>query len=138
MPGTLPSYFGVREVSFFSLQVGPAAAQAAAPPPGMALHNLTHKIKDFADTAALASLMDLVISVDNSVAHLAGGLGLRTWVLVPHAADWHYALGSEDNPWYPTMRLFRQPRAGDWAGAIERMATELAGLAATKMHETTP
>lgn len=126
----------VPGVGFFSLQVGPAAAQAAVPPPGMELHDLTHKIKDFADTAALVSFMDLAITVDTSVAHLAGGMGMPTWVLVPYAADWRHHLKRDDSPWYPTMRLFRQPRDGDWAGAIERMTAELHSLAASKVGET--
>lgn len=126
---------GVPGVAFFSLQIGPAAAQAATPPPGMELYDPTAKIKDFADTAALASFMDLVISVDTSVSHLAGGMGLPTWVLVPYVADWRHHLQRDDNPWYPTMRLFRQPRDGDWAGAIERMAAELARLATQNAQE---
>lgn len=126
---------GIPGVAFFSLQVGPAAAQAAAPP-DIELHDLTPKIKDFADTAALASFMDLVISVDTSVSHLAGGMGLPTWVLVPYAADWRHPLGRDDNPWYPTMRLFRQPRDGDWASAIQQMAAELRRLVAGKVGET--
>ena len=127
----------VPGVAFFSLQAGPAAWQAGAPPPGMALYDPTAKIKDFADTAALASLMDLVISVDTSVSHLAGGMGLHAWVLVPFTADWHHPLGRDDNRWYPTMRLFRQSVDGAWTGAIERMAAELAALAARK-QETAP
>lgn len=123
---------GMPGVAFFSLQIGPAAAQAATPPPAMELYDPTAKIKDFADTAALASFMDLVISVDTSVCHLAGGMGLPTWVLVPYAADWRHPLGRDDTPWYPTLRLFRQARDGDWASAIERMAAELARLAASK------
>jgi tetratricopeptide (TPR) repeat protein len=123
---------GVPGVVFFSLQVGPAAAQAAVPPPGMELHDFATKILDLADTAALVSYMDLVISVDGSVAHLAGGMGAPTWVLVPFAADWHYHAGREGNAWYPTMRLFRQARDGDWTGAIAPMADALARLAAAK------
>jgi tetratricopeptide (TPR) repeat protein len=128
----------VPGVAFFSLQVGPAAAQAATPPPGMELYDPTAKIKDFADTAALASFTDLVISVDTSVAHLAGGMGMPTWVLVPYAADWRYHLERDHNPWYPTMRIFRQPRAGDWASAVQEMAAQLARLAGSKLQETAP
>jgi tetratricopeptide (TPR) repeat protein len=114
-----------RSITFYSLQKGDAAAEAAAPPPGMKLVDLSARITDFSDTAALASLLDLVITIDTSVAHLAGAMGLPVWVLTAHAPDWRYHLGREDNPWYPTMRLFRQERDGDWTGAIERVATAL-------------
>jgi hypothetical protein len=73
---------------------------------------------DFADTAALLSLMDLVISVDTSVAHLAGALARPTWVLLPFNAEWRWLIGRADSPWYPTMRLFRQPAPGDWDAVL--------------------
>jgi tetratricopeptide (TPR) repeat protein len=113
-------------VHFYSLQVGGAAAQAAAPPAGMRLIDHTARIADFSDTAALASQLDLLISIDTSVAHLGGAMGLPTWVLVAHAPDWRYHLARSDNPWYPTMRLFRQARDGDWTDAIEAVAAALA------------
>ena len=75
-------------------------------------------LADFADTAALLSLMDLVISVDTSVAHLAGALARPTWVLLPSSAEWRWLIGRTDSPWYPTMRLFRQPAPGDWDGVL--------------------
>lgn len=127
---------GMPGIAFFSLQAGPGATQAATPPAGMELYDPTAKIKDLADAAALASFMDLLITVDTPVAHLAAGMGVRTWVLVPYAADWHYHLGRDDNPWYPTMRLFRQPRDGDWTSAIDRMGAEFRALATARMGET--
>jgi tetratricopeptide (TPR) repeat protein len=120
----------VEGATFFSLQVGAAAAQAAAPPAGMRLVDLTARIADFSDTAALVSRLDLVITIDTSVAHLAGAMGAPVWVLVAHAPDWRYHLGREDMPWYPSMRLFRQERDGDWSGAIARVAAALRGRAA--------
>ena len=120
----------VTGVTFYSLQKGEAAAEAAAPPPGMKLVDLSARIADFSDTAALASLLDLVITIDTSVAHLAGAMGLPVWVLTAQAPDWRYHLGRDDNPWYPTMRLFRQERDGDWAGAIARVAAALQRRAA--------
>jgi len=117
-------------VTFYSLQKGAAAAEAAAPPAGMKLVDPSARIADFSDTAALASLLDLVITIDTSVAHLAGAMGLPVWVLTAHAPDWRYHLGREDNPWYPTMRLFRQERDGDWTGAIGRVAAALQHRAA--------
>ncbi|NJL42778.1 MAG: glycosyltransferase family 9 protein [Pseudanabaena sp. SU_2_4] len=69
--------------------------------------------------------MDLVITVDTAVAHLAGALGKPVWVMLPFAADWRWMLGREDSPWYPTMRLFRQRQNGDWEDAIERVINAL-------------
>lgn len=113
-------------VAFYSLQVGAAAAQSATPPPGMTLIDHAGQIADFADTAALASQLDLLVTIDTSVAHLGGAMGLPTWVLVAYAPDWRYHLARSDNPWYPTMRLFRQARDGDWTDAIEAVAAALA------------
>lgn len=112
-------------VHFYSLQVGAAAAQSATPPGGMKLIDHTTRISDFSDTAALASELDLLLTIDTSVAHLGGAMGLPTWVLVAHAPDWRYHLGRSDNPWYPSMRLFRQERDGDWSGAIAAAAEAL-------------
>ena len=81
---------------------------------------------DFADTAARVAAMDLVISVDSAVAHLAGAMGRPTWVLLPYAADFRWLRGREDSPWYPTMRLFRQAAAGDWGAVIGAVAGALA------------
>jgi tetratricopeptide (TPR) repeat protein len=120
----------VAGVTFFSLQLGEAAAQAVAPPAGLRLVDLTSRIADFADTAALVSRLDLVVTIDTSVAHLAGAMGVPVWVLVAHAPDWRYHLGRDDQPWYPSMRLFRQDRDGDWSGAIARLAGALAQRAA--------
>jgi len=83
------------------------------------------EVKDFADTAALVSLLDLVVSVDTAPVHLAGALGKPVWVLLPFAADWRWLLDREDSPWYPTARLFRQPAIGDWDRVIRRVVKEL-------------
>jgi tetratricopeptide (TPR) repeat protein len=117
-------------ISFVSLQKGEAAAQAASPPRGMRLVDLAARIQDFSDTAALASLLDLLITIDTSVAHLGGAMGIPTWILTAHAPDWRYHLERRDNPWYPSARLFRQERDGDWSGAIAAVAVELTQLAA--------
>jgi ADP-heptose:LPS heptosyltransferase len=71
------------------------------------------------ETAALLSSIDFVISVDTAVAHLACTLGRPTWILLPHAADWRWLLEREDSTWYPSARLFRQPRIGDWDSVIQ-------------------
>ena len=74
--------------------------------------------------------LDLIISVDTSVAHLAGALGRPVWTLLPFVADWRWGLESEETPWYPTMRLFRQPAAGNWDAVIQRVAEELSRVVA--------
>lgn len=77
---------------------------------------------DLADTAALIATLDLVITIDTSIAHLAGALGVPTWVLLPYVADWRWLEGRDDSPWYPSMKLFRQPIAGDWGALIDSIA----------------
>ena len=111
--------------TFYSLQKGAGAAQAASPPAGMRLVDLAPRILDFADTAAFIAQLDLVVTVDTSVANLAGAMGAPTWVLLSSVPDWRYHLERDATPWYPTMRLFRQPADGDWAGAIARVAQAL-------------
>jgi len=84
---------------------------------------LSKSIIDFEDTAAILGQMDLVISVDTAVAHLAGALGRPTWTLLPYAADWRWRVHRTDSPWYGTMRLFRQQRAGgDWDHVLEEVS----------------
>jgi Flp pilus assembly protein TadD len=111
--------------TFFSLQKGPAASQAASAPSGMELIDLTADLHDFADTAALVSNLDLVITVDTAVAHVAGALGIPAWVLIATEHDWRWLLDREDTPWYPTVRLFRQRTAGQWPEVAERVARAL-------------
>ena len=83
------------------------------------------ELNDFSDTAALCELMDLVISVDTSVAHLAGAIGKTTWVLLPHVPDWRWLLDREDSPWYPSIKIYRQPSPGDWDSVIQRVRQDL-------------
>ncbi len=118
----------VPDVSYYSLQKGVAAQQAQNPPCGWRVTDCTADLADFADTAALIANLDLVIAVDTAVAHLAGALGKPVWVLLPFSPDWRWLLGRSDSPWYPTLRLFRQPRRGDWTGPIEEVARELRGV----------
>jgi tetratricopeptide (TPR) repeat protein len=112
-------------VTFFSLQKGPAAQQAVTAPPGMKLVDCSENLQDFADTAAMIHHLDLIITVDTAVAHLAGAMGKPVWVLLPFVADWRWLRDREDSPWYPTMRLFRQQHLGDWAGVFSRVADAL-------------
>jgi tetratricopeptide (TPR) repeat protein len=83
------------------------------------------RLSDFADTAALISLLDLVVTIDTSVAHLAGALGKPVWIMLQHSADWRWLLGRNDSPWYPTARLFRQRQAGNWADVVHDVAGAL-------------
>ena len=76
------------------------------------------QLKDFSDTAALIELVDLVVSVDSSVAHLAGAMGKEVWILLPSNSDWRWLTGRDDSPWCPTARLYRQPVIGDWNSVI--------------------
>jgi tetratricopeptide (TPR) repeat protein len=115
----------VPGVRFYSLQKGDPAAEAAEPPPGLGLVDLTGDIADFAATAALIQNLDLVISVDTSVAHLAGALGKPVWILSRFDGCWRWLNGREDSPWYPTARLFHQRTRGDWSEVIARVVEEL-------------
>jgi ADP-heptose:LPS heptosyltransferase len=87
--------------------------------------DLSEELIDFAETAAIVSALDLVITIDTAVAHLAGSLGKPVWLLLPYAPDWRWMLDRKDTPWYPTMKLFRQPRYGEWGDVVERVTTEL-------------
>jgi Flp pilus assembly protein TadD len=112
---------------FYSLQKGPAAAQADNPPPELNLINWTPDLHDFVDTAALIQNLDLVISVDTSVAHLAGALGKPVYLLLPFIPDWRWMIKRSETPWYPTMRLFRQTKPGDWTNVIAEVTEALKG-----------
>ena len=115
-------------MQFYSLQEGAAAAQIKKAQLGLRLVDLGPELEDFADTAAAIDQMDLVICVDTAVAHLAGALGKRAWTLIPTPAEWRWMIEREDSPWYPTMRLFRQRRHGDWAHVIVRVKEALVAL----------
>jgi hypothetical protein len=115
----------VPGVVFVSLQKGPPAAQAKTPPTGMRLLDWTDELRDFSDTAALVECLDLVISVDTAVAHLAGALGKPVWLLNRFDTCWRWLTEREDSPWYPTMRLFRQPRFMDWEPVIASVREQL-------------
>ncbi len=121
----------VEGIRCFSLQVGAGADEIAPLAAQLSLTDLSSGIGDFADTAAIIANLDLVISVDTAVAHLAGALGKRCWVLLPHyKTDWRWLTDRDDSPWYPdVMRLFRQPRPGAWDEVIDAVKTELAALA---------
>jgi len=128
----MQQFGAVDRVSLVSLQKGEPASQTRPPPPGLAIHDWTDELSDFADTAALIAALDLVISVDTAVAHLAGALGKPVWVLLHHSPDWRWLLDRQDSPWYPTVRLFTQPRPGDWASVVRRVSSELRDIASDR------
>lgn len=111
---------GLSGISWYSLQVGEKREQLP-----FLLTDLTMLIQDFADTASLIMQLDLVITIDSAVAHLAGALGKETWVLVPFAPDWRWGMERTNCPWYPGMRLFRQQTPGGWEGVINALVNEL-------------
>jgi hypothetical protein len=121
----------VRGVKFVSLQVGGDGKQVDAIAHTLVVQDLSKELKDFSETAALIANLDLVLTVDTSVAHLAGALGKPVWVMLPFAPDWRWLLGREDSPWYPTMRLFRQQARKDWAGVVERVSDALGRFTVT-------
>jgi ADP-heptose:LPS heptosyltransferase len=116
----LAPVFGVPGLHFISLQKdGPAESH------GVSLTNVMDQMADFADTAALIANLDLVIAVDTAVAHLAGALGKPVWMLDRFDHSWRWLPGRRDSPWYPTFRIYRQPRHGDWDAVLTEVAQDL-------------
>jgi hypothetical protein len=118
--GLLAPLAALPGVAWFSFQVGREEA-----PPLPDLHSLAPLLADFADTAYALSGMDLLITVDTGVAHLAGALGIPTLLLLTFQPDCRWLLQRDDSPWYPTLRLYRQPAYGDWASVIQQVVTDL-------------
>ena len=116
------------DVQFVSLQKGIRDQDRAFLRERPDIVDLTEQLTDFTDTAALVSCLDLVISVDTSVVHLAGALGAPVWTMLPFNPDWRWLLNRDDSPWYRSMRLFRQPRRGDWTSVVNDVRRELEGL----------
>lgn len=114
----------VPGISFVSLQTGPAAADLRTPPEGLAIEDFSGCIGDFADTAALICCLDLVVTVDTAIAHLAGALGAPVWLLNRFDADWRWSRAQDVAPWYPTLLQVRQPEPGAW-GAVVRAVVEM-------------
>ncbi len=124
----LQSLLAIPDIQFISLQKeyrdSDLAALASAP-----ILRLDAALKDFADTAAVMSELDLIIAVDTATAHLAGAMGKPLWLLLSYIQDWRWLRGRVDSPWYPTARLFRQPEIGDWDAVLARVARELPSFA---------
>jgi hypothetical protein len=127
MPAEMLASLGdVKGVTFVTVQ--PRDPTAPPPPVGLRLLDLGPRLRDFGDTAALLSQLDLLITVDTAVAHLAGAIGRPVWTLLAFSPDWRWLLDRQDTPWYPTMRLVRQRRVGDWRDVIDRVRAELSRL----------
>lgn len=125
-PSALAPLAGVEGVAFYSLQVG--RPDLGHPP--FPVIDLTAQLAGLADTAALIAQLDLVISVDTVIAHLAGGLGHAAWVLCPHRADWRWEIAGRESPWYRSTEVFRPARTAEWAPVIARVSGRLAALRA--------
>ncbi len=125
---TFAPLFGAEGVAFISLQHDLRDGDDAVLAAQTNVERLGERFADFADAAAVIAELDLVISVDTAIAHLAGAMGKPVWVLLPHYPDFRWLLEREDSPWYPTARLFRQPRRGDWDSVVARACDALAGL----------
>ncbi|WP_034293727.1 tetratricopeptide repeat protein [Herbaspirillum sp. RV1423] len=132
---TFAPLFNTPGVKFFSIQKGPATPELEKLPKELPVFNIGDAFNDFADTAAAMANLDLIISVDTSVVHLAGALGRPTWTLLAHTPDWRWLNDREDSPWYPSMRLFRQQSRGDWPGVIAKVASELSALGNKKKQD---
>jgi tetratricopeptide (TPR) repeat protein len=136
-PVALAPLSRIAGVEFCSLQMGAAGSANARGRAPLALRDMTAGVRSFADTAALVAGLDLTISVDTAVAHLAGAMGMPVWTLLPYAADWRWEPDGPSSRWYPSMRLFRQQRRGDWGEVMERVADQLDRLARTAPNSRT-
>jgi tetratricopeptide (TPR) repeat protein len=126
---------GMSGIDWFGLQKGRDETRRTCGT--LALDPLGPEITDFADAAAIIAQLDLVIAVDTAIVHLAGALGAPVWTLLPFAPDWRWLLERTDTPWYPTMRLFRQPQPGDWPAVFAAVARDLAAHVACAMQRVT-
>jgi tetratricopeptide (TPR) repeat protein/glycosyltransferase involved in cell wall biosynthesis len=127
----------IPDIQFYSLQKEVTAEDLVLLGRyGDRIENLSDRLENFADTAGFVAQLDLVISVDTAVAHLAGAMGKPVWILLPFIPDWRWMLEREDTPWYPTMRLFRQKQIGDWEDVISRAIAVLKVLVEEKNYES--
>jgi ADP-heptose:LPS heptosyltransferase len=116
--------------------MGPKASQVKELGSRVRIVDLQDEQEDFADTAAIVASLGLVISIDTSVAHLAGAMGKPVWILLHKSPDWRWLLDREDSPWYPTARLFRQSTLGNWQDVVARVEKELRELVAKSAADT--
>ncbi len=128
---TLYPLFSIASVSFYSLQKGPQKADLNDLPQPHSIHNLSEDSQDWMDTANAVAQLDLVITVDTGVAHLAAAMGKPTWILLSYAPDWRWMLDREDSPWYPSVQLFRQTMPGDWGTVVKTVTEKLSSAVAS-------
>jgi len=117
------------DIDLFSLQKEPPEAEFPYPE---GLTDLSGELKDFADTAAIMKAMDLIVSIDTAVAHLAGALGHPVWLVLPTVGEWRWLMDRDDSPWYRSLKIFRQAKEGDWEGVLTDVAAEAAALSSQK------
>jgi len=117
-------------VQCYSLQKGPREADIAGAPPS--LIPLSKDVKSFADTVSIVRQLDVTVTTCTSVAHLVGGMGCPVFVLLSHNPDWRWLQHRDDSPWYPSARLFRQAKPGDWPGVIEKIGAALGEMQKAK------
>ena len=129
--GRLAPLLAVRDVGWYGLQVGPPAEEIKRLPKDT-VADLSPQLADFAETAGAILNLDLVIAVDTAVAHLAGALARPVWIMIAFSPDWRWLLNRDDSPWYPSVRLYRQPAPGDWDSVIARVAADVAARAARR------
>jgi len=118
----------VEGVTYFGMQKGPAEVQSKTPPPGMDFIDLAPYIKDFSDTAAIIENLDILVSIDTSVIHVAGALAKPVFMMLAFSPGHMWMLERLDTPWYPTVRIFRQPAFKDWLSPVTQIKTELEKL----------
>jgi hypothetical protein len=121
----LASLGSVPDVTWFSLQTGEPRSELASAPANFKAIDIGKDLKDFSDTAAVISQLDLLITIDTAAAHLAGALGVKTWTLLPYAPDWRWTMAGDSTPWYPAMRLFRQAEIDRWEDVVEQVRAAL-------------
>lgn len=129
----------IGQIQFYSLQKTSGLDELKSLPDGFIVNTFNQELDEthgaFMDTAAIMKNLDLVITIDTSIAHLAGGLGVPVWTLLPAIADWRWLTQREDSPWYPTMRLFRQPKKGDWDSVVTKVKEALQKILAHKIGQ---
>ena len=133
---TLLPLLRLSGITWISLQKGQALDQLAALPGDIFVWDGSSRDRDLAETAAMVATLDLVVTTDTCIAHLAGAMGKPVWILLPHLADWRWMQEIETTPWYPTARLLRQPKPGDWPGVVERVIAELRDMLVTGLMHT--